>query len=344
MEMTEQTADGTKGFVKAGILLTAFGKEMSSEILKFFSANEIRRMGVKMSKFPTVSQEDEETTLREFCALMEGHSAGAKDYLLDLLTTSLGEAGSKTEVEAGGLSPELQALKWMEPQAIFNIIRNENPQAIAVILSHLSKEQGLGILTQLPEGVRNEVIVRMATLQDVPPGVIQDISEVLQAEFTKMGEAEAAASQEASKKEEGARQVAALLSEMAPSVEEKAMASIKEANPDLAMQIRELMFIFDDIVKLDDRGMQALLKDVSKEDLALAIRGAKDELKEKIYKNMSQRAAEMMKEDIEAKGPVKRSDMEKAQQAVVKTTLKLIDSGEVFIKREGGEGESESMV
>ncbi len=342
--MTEQTPEAVKGFVKAGILLTAFGKDQSSEILKFFSANEIRRMGVRMFKFPGTSREDEEAVLREFCKLMEGHSAGAKDYLLDLLTTSLGEE-RKEEGDEGGLSPELQALKWMEPQAIFNIIRNEHPQAIAVILSQLSKEQGLGILTQLPDAVRNEVMLRMATLQDVPPGVIQEISEVLQTEFTKMGEEEMAASKAASKKAEGARQVAALLSEMTPSVEEKAMASIKESNPELAMEIRELMFIFDDIIKLDDRGMQTLLKDVSKDDLALAIRGAKDELKEKIYKNMSQRAAEMMKEDIEAKGPVKRSDMEKAQQAVVKLTLKLMDSGEVFIKREGGvEGESEAMV
>ncbi len=341
--MTEQGLGETRGFVKAGVLLTSLGKEMSSEILKFFSANEIRRMGVKMSKFEGPPQEAEEAVLREFCKLMEGHGAGARDYLLDLLTGSLGEE-RKDDAGAGGLSPELEALKWMEPQAIFNIIRNEHPQAMAVLLSHLSKEQGLGILTQLPEGVRNEVILRMATLQDVPPGVVQDISEVLQAEFTKMGEEELAASQAASKKAEGARQVAAILSQMAPSVEEKAMASIKGVNPDLAMQIRELMFIFDDIVKLDDRGMQALLKDVSKEDLALAIRGAKDDLKEKIYKNMSQRAAEMMKEDIEAKGPVKRSDVEKAQQAVVKTTLKLMDSGEVFIKREGAEGESETLV
>ncbi len=334
-----------KGYAKAGVLLTALGQETSSEVLKFLTANDIRRMGVKMSKFPNTSPEQSEEVLKEFCRILAAPAAGAKEFVLGLLTKAIGEE-KKGEEEAAGLSPELEALKWMEPQAILNIVRNEHPQAIAVILSQLSQDQSVGILGELPDETRNDVILRMATLGDIPPGVIQEISEVLQAEFTKMGDAgEAApAAASAAKKNEVSRQVAGILGQLVPSVEEKAMAALKEVDPELAQEIRELMFIFDDIDKLDDRGIQAILKDANKDDLALAIRGAKDGLKEKIYKNMSQRAAEMMKEDIEAKGPVKRTDVEKAQQTIVKLTVKLMDAGTIMKGGGGAEGGGDALV
>ena len=333
-----------KGYAKAGVLLTALGEETSSEVLKFLTANDIRRMGVKMSKFPNTSPEQSEEVLKEFCRILSAPAAGAKEFVLGLLTKAIGDE-KKGEADETALSPELEALKWMEPQAILNIVRNEHPQAIAVILSQLSRDQSVGILGELPEETRNDVILRMATLGDVPPGVIQEISEVLQAEFTKMGDGgeSTPAAASAQKKSESSKQVAGILGQLAPSVEEKAMSALKEVDPELAQEIRELMFIFDDIEKLDDRGIQAILKDINKDDLALAIRGAKDGLKEKLYKNMSQRAAEMMKEDIEAKGPVKRSDVEKAQQAVVKLTVKLMDDGTI-VKGGGAEGGGDALV
>jgi flagellar motor switch protein FliG len=331
------------GHKKAGVLLTALGEEASADILKYLSANDVRRMGVKVSKFANPETDEVDAVLKEFCRILSAPGAGAQDFLLKVLTKALGE--EKEAADTGGLSPELEALKWMEPQAILNIIRNEHPQAIAVILSQINQDQAVGILGELPEATRNDVILRMATLGNIPPGVVQEISEVLQAEFTKMGEAgETPAVQSATKNSEGPKQVAGILSQLTPSVEEKAMAALKDAVPELAQEIRELMFIFDDIEKIDDRGIQSLLKDVNKDDLALAIRGAKDGLKEKIYKNMSQRAAEMMKEDIEAKGPVKRSDVEKAQQAVVKLTVKLIDAGTIILGGGGEEGATDAMV
>ncbi len=343
--MAQGLLEQMRGHTKAGVLLTALGEETSSDILKFLSANDIRRMGVKMSKFPNPQPEEVEVVLKEFCRVLSAPGAGAQDFLMGLLTKAIGTE-RKDGDGTGGLSPELEALKWMEPQAIFNIIRNEHPQAIAVILSQLSQEQTVGILSELPEGTRNEVILRMATLSEIPPGVVQEISEVLQAEFTKMGEAGEAPgpAHSTTKKTESPKQVAGILSQLAQSAEEKAMSTLNEANPDLAREIRELMFIFDDIEKIDDRGIQAILKDVGKDDLALAIRGAKEGLKEKFYKNMSQRAAEMMKEDIEAKGPVKRSEVEKAQQAVVKLAVKLMDAGTIVLGGGAEGGESDAMV
>ncbi len=332
-----------KGHYKAGVLLTALGEDMSSDILKHLMPNEIRRMGVKMSKFPNPKVEDVDIILKEFCRLLSAPGAGAQDYLRGLLTRAMGTEKAGAEEESA-LSPELEALKWMEPQAILNIIRGEHPQAIAIVLSNLSREQSSGILSELPETTRNEVILRMASLGEIPPGVVREISEVLQAEFTKMGAEDegGGAAVSPTKKAGGSKQIAGILSQFTPSAEEKAMAALREANPDLAQEIRELMFIFDDIEKIDDRGLQALMKDVDKDDLALAIRGAKEGLKEKFYKNMSQRAAEMMKEDIEAKGPVKRSEVERAQQAVAKLAVSLIDAGTIVLG--GAEGEAVDVL
>jgi len=331
------------GYDKAAILLHALGEDVSSELLKQLTPEEIRRMGVKLSALPEASQENVDIVVSEFSKLSNATGQISKEYLRGLLSKALGQLGqSKVKMASDVASSEMEVLQWMDPKAICNIIRNEHPQAIALILANLNLDQSVQILSQLPEALRSDVLMRMATLNEIPPGVLHEVrevlEEVLEGELKRVGA-------DSSQQVGGAKMVASILSQMERSVEQKAMSSITQKDSKLGEEIRELMFVFDDLIKLDDRAIQEMLKEASKDQLAIALRAAKENVKEKIFKNMSERAVEILKEDMEARGPMKLSEVEKAQQSIVKTTLRLVDEGKIVIGKSGGDkGEAEAMV
>jgi len=226
--------------------------------------------------------------------------------------------------------PGLEGLKWVDVKTLTQMLRIEHAQTVAVILAHLESDQAGQVLAALPEDMRGDVAIRLATLEEVQPDVLEELSDSLQ-EMLLAGKGMG------SQSIGGAEVVADILARMDKANEGGIMARISEKNQSLADTIRALMFVFDDLIKVDDRGMQELMKEISKDDLPLALRGANPEVKEKFFKNMSSRAAEMLKEDMEAKGPVKVSDVERAQQNILKVCRKLEEEGRIVIAGAGEE-------
>lgn len=327
------------GFDKAAILLMKLGEDTASEVMKGLDPKDLRKVGAMISSLSDVSREEVNTVLNEFS--QNANKAGGltiegKDYIQKVLVKALGEQKATHVME--GLSTEdeggLDALKWMDSKSISNLIRGEHPQTISLILTQLDMNQSSEVLSHFTQELKADVIVRMATLEDIPPGVLQEIGAALQNDLNVTGTA-------SGRKVKGVKLVADILNITDKTSEEAIMASLSEKQPELAEQIRQLMFVFDDLIQLDDRGFQELLKAVSKEDLAIALRAAKEELKEKIFKNMSERAVQLFKEDMEAKGPVKLSEVEKAQMTILKTAKKLEEEGKIVI---GGKGGGDAMV
>lgn len=327
------------GYDKAAILLMTLGEDTAAEIMKSLDPGDIRRIGGAISRLSDVFPEDVETVIHEFSEQVnKGAALGVEggEYIQKVLTKALGQEKASRVIESLTKTKEdgLDALKWMDPKAISGIVRTEHPQTTALILIHLEPDQCAQVLRYLPEGLRSDVMLRMATLEEIPPGVMKEVNEVLQTELSRIGTT-------TGKRVGGVKLVANILNLMDPSLEQSILTSISQGQPELAEQIRQLMFVFEDLIRLDDRSMQALLKEVSKEQLALALRAAKEDLKEKIFKNMSERAAQILKEDMEVRGPVRLSEVEKAQQEIMKIAQKLAAEGQIVI---GGKGETDTFI
>ncbi|MBI3991692.1 MAG: flagellar motor switch protein FliG, partial [Candidatus Lambdaproteobacteria bacterium] len=255
------------------------------------------------------------------------------DFVKNTLSKALGGDRAKELVDNLSANVEesaLESLKWLDPKAIANFITHEHPQTIALILAHLEDpEQTATVLKELPENLQADVVYRMAILESIQPGVVSEIDEVLSREMQAAGAMGTA-------KVGGIEAVAEMLNSLDKSTETRILATIEESNPDLAEQIRELMFTFEDMVLIDSRGMQLILKEVEQQDLVLALKTASDSIKELIFSSMSQRASEMLREDLEVLGPVKVADVERAQQNLVKVARRLEEEGKVIIGGRGG--------
>lgn len=321
------------GEEKAAILLRAIGEDAAAAVMRHLEPKDIRKIGAYMSELSNISREEEDAVIREF---KEANSMGAvgfegKEYIRAILTKALGpdKASRILETLTATSYPGLESLKWLDPRSVAQLIKVEHPQTIAVILSQIDPEQGSQVLAALPESMRADVTMRVAMIEEVQPEVLKQLSDVLQEALKVSGSARGESMG-------GAEVAAELLTRLDKSLETTIMSRLTERNADLAESIRSLMFVFDDLVKVDDRGMQELLKEASKDDLTLALRVANAEVREKVFRNMSARAAEMLKEDMEARGPVRVSEVEKAQQNILKLTRKLEEEGRLVI---GGEGE-----
>jgi flagellar motor switch protein FliG len=321
------------GDQKAAILLMAIGEEAASHVMRYLDPKEIRRIGVHMTGILNIPKADEQLVLKEFnSAAREGEiSLEGKEYIKTVLQKALGneKASRIMETLTATTYPGLEALKWLDAKSLAQMVKTEHPQTIAVILAYLDPEQGSQVLKLLPDHLRPDVTHRLATMDQVDPQVLQHLSEVLQ-------ETTLAGNQGRTESIGGPKLVADIIARLDKSTEGSIMEVISQRAPTLADNIRALMFVFDDLVKLDDRAMQELMKDVSKDDLPLALKAASPDVRDKFFKNMSSRAAQMLQEDMEARGPVKLSDAEKAQQNILGVCKKLEQEGRIVV---GGKGE-----
>jgi flagellar motor switch protein FliG len=324
------------GAEKVSILLLALGEDVAPLVLKKMSEQEIQRISNYMSHMREVDTAAVEQVLTEFFGLtgsVEGMIAGGTDYVKKLLLKALDP--EKAEWVLNNLSMPtmetgLEALRWLDPKTIARFLRNEHPQTVAVIVAHLDPTQAGAVLSFLPPAVQADVLMRIAKLEHVPSGVIQELDKVLQRELRATGALE-------TDPVGGIKSVADILNNVDQASEREIMSYIEETSAPLAEEIRQLMFVFEDLGSVDDRGMQTILREVANEDLKMALKTASEELKGKILRNLSQRAGEMLREELELMGPVRVSDVEKAQQKITQTAKRLENEGKIML---GGKGEN----
>ncbi len=320
----------------AAILLMSLGEADAAQILKHMGPKEVQRVGAQMAKLANVTQEMVEHVTADFLQEVGGQTGlgiGADDYIRKMLTQALGEDKASSLIDRiliGGNTTGLDTLKWMESRAVADMIRYEHPQIQAIVISYLDPDQSAEILSNFDEKVRLDIVMRVAALETVQPQALQELNAILEKQFS------GGASGQTSKIG-GVKRAADIMNYMESSIEAPLMESIKEVDNDLGTAIEDLMFVFDNLKDVDDRGIQALLREVSSDNLILALKGSDEELKEKIFKNMSKRAAELLRDDLEAKGPVKVSDVESAQKEILTIARRMADAGEISL---GGSGEA----
>lgn len=325
-------AKNLTGEQKTAILLRAIGEEAAAQVLKQLDPKEIKKLGASMSGTAQISRDEEDSVILDFkLASATGDvQFQGKEYIKTVLIKALGPEKAARIIESMTRKsyPGLETLRWVDAKSIAQMMKIEHPQTVAVILAHLESDQAGQVLAGLPDAMRGDVALRLATMEDVQPDVLEELSQSLQ-------ETLLASKGLGGQSIGGAEVMADILTRMDKTNEGGIMAKIAEKSQTLADSIRALMFVFDDLIKVDDRGIQELMKEISKDDLPLALRGANPDVKEKFFKNMSSRAAEMLKEDMEAKGPVKVSDVEKAQQNLLKVCRKLEEEGRIVIAGAG---------
>ena len=322
---------------KAAILLLALGEDAAADVMKNLEEAEIQQVGYYMTRFTDVSPEELDIVLEEFYrnSVMAGEGvniSSSPDFVRNALTKALGADRAKElsdNLRTGEEEAGLEALRYAEPIMISNYIRTEHPQTIALILSYLKDaEQASAVLREMPESVQADILYRMAVIESIPPGVISEMNEVLTEEMQSAGSMATSVG--------GVEPVAEILNSVDKATETRILASIEETNPDLAEQIRELMFTFEDMALIDAKQMQLVMKDVDQADMVLALKTASDAVKELIFSSMSSRAAEMVREDLENLGPAKLSDVEASQQKIIKVVKKLEEAGTIIIAGAGG--------
>jgi flagellar motor switch protein FliG len=320
---------------QAAILLMSLGEADAAEVLKHMGPKEVQKVGVAMAQMRDISKDDVSGVLNNFIDAVGGQTGlgvGNDDYIRAMLTQALGNDKAASLIDRiliGGNTTGLDTLKWMEPRAVGDIIRFEHPQIQAIVISYLDPDQSAEILAALDPKVRLDVMMRVATLETIQPQALQELNDILEKQFS-------GSSSTQTSRIGGIKRAADIMNFMDRSIESSLLESIKETDPDLATTIEDLMFVFDNLKEVDDRGIQALLREVSSEVLVIALKGADEEVKEKIFKNMSKRAAELLQDDLEAKGPVKVSDVEGAQKDIISIARRMAEAGEITL---GGGGE-----
>ncbi len=331
-------ADSLKlsGAERAAILMMSLGEVPAADILRHMGPKEVQKIGTAMASLERVTRGDIDHVLGEFLSLVEDQTSlgiGADDYVRSVLRSALGDEKAEGLIDRillGRNSKGLEALKWLDPRAIAEMIRNEHPQIVAIVLSHLDPDQSAETLSYLPDRMQSDIILRIATLDGVQPAALQELDEILERQLS--GKSTAKSSMIG-----GVQTAANIMNFIDSSKETVVMEGVMQVDEDLGERIQELMFVFASLVDVDDRGIQTLLREISTESLVLALKGAEDELKDKIFRNMSKRAAEMLREDLETKGPVRVSDVEGAQKEILSVARRLADNGEIVLGGKGGE-------
>ncbi len=322
------------GLTDGAVLLLALGEDTASEVFKHLSPKEVQRLGEAMARIKGTTKDKVDTVLEKFRVEAEQQSSLVGDtdeYVRKVLTRALGEdkAGLLLDrILQGGDVSGIESLKWMDAASVAELIRNEHPQIIASILVHLERDHACDILMQFAERLRGDVMLRIATLDGIQPNALKELNDVLSKVL--------AGGDRLKKAKLGGSKTAAEILNFMGNHDSVVIESIREADPELAQKIMDQMFTFDDLLKLEDRAIQALLREVQTDQLVIALKSADPELREKVFRNMSQRAAEALREDLDSRGPVRVSEVEAQQKEILKVVRRLADEGQIAI---GGGGE-----
>ncbi|GAA0537975.1 MAG: flagellar motor switch protein FliG [Alteromonadaceae bacterium] len=338
IEATKPAFDVGKldGVEKAAILLLSLSEEDAAQILKHLEPKQVQKVGLAMAQMTDLNQAKISAVHRLFIEQIQNFSTigfQSEEFIKRALTAALGEekaANLIDQIVLGGGAKGLDSLKWMDSKQVANIIRNEHPQIQTIVLSYLEPEQSAEILSQFPEKVRLDLTMRIANLEEVQPAALQELNEIMEKQFAGQAGTQTA-------KMGGLKAAADILNYMDTNIEGQLMDSIREHDEEMAQQIQDLMFVFENLIDVDDRGIQVLLREVQQDVLMKALKGTDENLKEKIFKNMSKRAAELLQDDLEAMGPVRVSDVEAAQKEILSTARRLSDAGEIMLGSGGGD-------
>jgi flagellar motor switch protein FliG len=326
-----------EGVQRSAILLMSLGEEEAAEVVKFLSPREVQKLGPAMAKLKGVSRQQVATVLREFrrdARQQTSIGAASDQFVRNVLTRALGTdkaAALIDRIQQGHDNSGIENLKWMDAASVAELIRGEHPQIIAAILVHLDADQAAEVLTELPERLRNDVLLRIATFEGVQSAALRDLNEVL-------GQLLSGADKIKKTGRGGIDAAAQILNRLGGTVEASVSAHLREVDPDLAQKVQDKMFVFENLLDLDDRAIQLLLREIQSETLVVALKGTSEQLKQKIFKNMSQRAAEMLRDDLEAKGPVRLSEVETEQREVLRVVRRLAEEGQIVLSGRGEEG------
>ncbi|MCC5450465.1 flagellar motor switch protein FliG [Rheinheimera sp. UJ51] len=324
------------GVEKAAILLLSLSEEDAAQILKHLEPKQVQRVGMAMAQTTDLNQAKITAVHRRFIEQIQNFSTigfQSEEFIKRALTAALGEekaANLIDQIVLGGGARGLDSLKWMDSKQVANIIRNEHPQIQTIVLSYLEPEQSAEILSQFSEKVRLDLTMRIANLEEVQPAALQELNEIMEKQFAGQAGAQTA-------KMGGLKAAADILNYLDTNLEGQLMDSIREHDEEMAQQIQDLMFVFENLIDVDDRGIQAILREVQQDVLMRALKGTDENLKEKILKNMSKRAAELLQDDLEAMGPVRVSEVETAQKEILSVARRLSDAGEIMLGGGGGE-------
>jgi len=322
--------DTEQGLQDAAIFLMSLGEEEAAEVFKHLSPKEVQRLGETIARMRAVSREKVDQVIEKFTHEAASQSLLVSDtdnYVRAVLKRALGDDKASLLIDRilqGGDVSGIESLKWMDPLSVAELLRNEHPQILAAILVHLDFEQSAGVLKNFTERTRNEVMLRIATLEGIQPAALKDLNEVL---YNVLAGGDKIRKSSLG----GVKAAAEIINLMGTSLEASVIDSIRENDGDLAQKIMDKMFTFEDLLKLDNKAVQLVLKEVSSDTLVIALKGASAELKEKILANMSSRAAESLREDLETRGPVRLSEVEAQQKDILKLVRRLSDEGQIML-------------
>jgi len=324
------------GTDRAAVLLLTLGEENASEVLKHMGPKEVQKVGSAMAGMNNVPRDQVIHVLESFSETVQDQTAlgvDSDEYIRSVMVAALGEDKAKglmDRILLGSSTKGLEALKWMDAKSVAELIRLEHPQIQAIVLSYLDHDHAAEVIKFFPERTRHDVLLRIATLDGIQPSALQELDEILERQFSGNQNVQ-------SSTVGGVKSAADILNFVDSSIEGEIMEAIKDADAELGQKIQDLMFVFDNLIDVDDRGIQALLREVSSETLILALKGAEEGMKEKIFSNMSKRAAEMMRDDLENKGPVRLSEVEGAQKEILSIARRMSESGELALGGKGAE-------
>ena len=333
--MADQNSN-LSGVEKAAIFLMTLGEANAAQIIKHLGPREVQKIGTAMAAMQNVSRDMVKTSVAEFVVGMQRQTPlgiGNDDYIRKVLTDALGDEKAKSMIDRiliGGSTKGLESLKWMDAKGVAELSRCEHPQIIAIVLSYLDSDQSAQVLSLLPENTRGDLMMRIATMDGVQPAAMKELNDMLEVQLRGGAQGQNSGMG-------GLKCAANILNFVDRTAEAKISEVISEHDPELAGKIQDLMFTFDNLAEVDDRGIQTLLREVSSDNLVLALKGSEEAIKAKIFKNMSQRAGDMLREDLETRGPVKLSDVEAAQKEIVTIARRLADEGQISLGGAAGE-------
>jgi flagellar motor switch protein FliG len=323
-----------KGTERAAILLLTLGEQTAASVLRHMDVEEVQKLGSAMATLSDVPRERVSDVLGALLVAVQGKTSigfGTADYLRKVLTESLGERRASTllgRILKGRDSTGIDALKWMDPRTVADVVKNEHPQIIATILAHLPSQQAADVLKRFDAAVQAEVAVRIA--REVPETALQELDAIVERQTKE-------ATQLKTARLGGVKAAADMINLLGASGQTSMIDAIKAQDPELGEQIKDALFVFENLLKVDDRGVQSILREVQADVLSVALKAADEEIKEKIFKNMSKRAVEILRDDIAAKGPVRLSDVEAAQKEILAVALRLAEEGTITLAAGGDE-------